>query len=341
MKIAVYCTGGTTLGFGHFFRSNTFVKSAPDYVDIRLVPVVEPEDKHIFKDVSSITSICDSEETALKTILEFKPDVVVFDCVFTSDHFFVALKKSIRFTVSISPVFNQMANIDFLFTRNANSPAIENVIIYKGFNYAVFNENCSYILDEIYFHNLSKKFLTVGIAMGGGDAPNKTLQVLRSISKLETPCTFWVLLGEGYKHSYQDLVSSIQKDSNHEIILAKTNRSMWNVLSNCSVAILAGGLTTLEAVYAGLPTLNIFEKDDHLLATGKQLFDQGIAENLGLFNETSLDTLRERLSVLNTNKSNLLQMRERAKGKVDKLGPSRIYEVLKEHMTPGQAVNPL
>jgi spore coat polysaccharide biosynthesis predicted glycosyltransferase SpsG len=170
--------------------------------------------------------------------------------------------------------------------------------------------------------------------MGGGDAPNKTLQVLQSVCQLEIPCTFWVLLGEGYRHSYQDLVTSIRKDSNHEIILAKTNRSMWNVFSNCSVAILAGGLTTLEAVYAGLPTLNIFEKEDHLLATGKQLFEQGVAEDLGLFNNGSLNGLRDRLSFLNGNKSQLLQMRERSKGKIDKLGPFRIYEALKTISVP-------
>jgi spore coat polysaccharide biosynthesis predicted glycosyltransferase SpsG len=329
MKLAIFTTGGTKLGFGHFFRSKTFAKAAPDNFQVLLVPVVDAEDKHFFKEVQSITAQCDDEAAALNAILQFKPEIMVFDTVSCSDDFFAKIKSSVRITISISPVFNQMSKIDYLFTRNSNTPPIGDVKIYKGFEYALFNEHCRFIPDEIYFHNLSKEFLTVGIAMGGGDAPNKTLQVLRSICQLEVPCTFWVLLGEGYKHSYQDLVTSIRKDSNHEIILAKTNRSMWNVFSNCSVAILAGGLTTLESVYAGLPTLNIFENQSHVEATGRQLFDQGIAENAGLFNDDSLSLLKERLSHLSNNKSQLLQMRERSKGKVDKLGPFRIFEVLK------------
>ena len=36
-------------------------------------------------------------------------------------------------------------------------------------------------------------------------------------------------------------------------ILAKTNRSMWRVLGNCSLAILAGGVTSYEAAFAGCP----------------------------------------------------------------------------------------
>jgi spore coat polysaccharide biosynthesis predicted glycosyltransferase SpsG len=330
MKVAIFCTGGTKLGFGHFFRSKTFAKSAPPNLQILLIPVVDPEDRHFFNEIRHITAPCGDEHAALQAINDFKPEVFVFDTVACSDIFFEDVRSRVRVIASISPVFNQMEKIDYLFTRNINTRDILGVKIFKGFEYALFNEHCRFIPDEIYFHNLSKEFLTVGIAMGGGDAPNKTLQVLQAICTLEAPCTFWILLGEGYKHSYQDLVSSIRKDSNHEIILAKTNRSMWNVLSNCSVAILAGGLTTLESVYAGLPTLNIFENESHMEATGRQLFEQGIAMSAGLFNDASLSLLKEKLTFLIENKSQLLQMRERSKGKVDKLAPFRIFEVLRQ-----------
>jgi spore coat polysaccharide biosynthesis predicted glycosyltransferase SpsG len=105
---------------------------------------------------------------------------------------------------------------------------------------------------------------------------------------------------------------------------------MWRVLGNCSVAILAGGLTTLESVYAGLPTLNIFDTEEHLKAAGKQLFEKGAAENVGFFNEQSLSKLRDRLVELNDSKSQLLRMRERSKGCIDKLGSHRIYEILRK-----------
>lgn len=332
MRIAVYCTGGAKLGFGHFFRSKTFVRSAPATLEILLVPLAAAEDSHIFNELGKKAKPCTDEGTALNAILDFNPDAVVFDTVACSDDLFYAIKKKIRFTASISPIFSHMEHIDILFTRNIDTPPIDNVIIHKGFEFAIFNEKCSFIPDEIYYHNLSKEYLTIGISMGGGDAPNKTLDILKSVSKLDIPLTFWVLLGEGYRHSYQHLVDSIRKDSNHEIILAKTNRSMWNILSNCSLAILAGGLTTLESVYAGLPSLNIFETDSHVSATGNRIFGEGMAENLGRFNAESVTMLQDRLRYYSNNKSALLQMREKSKGKVDKLASFRIFELLLQHI---------
>lgn len=329
MKIAVYCTGGTNLGFGHFFRSKTFIKSAPTDMQVRIFPIVHNDDQHIFNEINSLCSLCDSESIAQAKILAYKPDILIFDTVYCPDDIFFQLKKEIVYTVSISPVFNQMLHIDYLFTRNINTIPIEGVNIYKGFEYAILNEHCQFIPDEFYLNNLKRDFLTVGIAMGGGDAPNKTLQILKQISKLNRACMFWVLLGEGYKHSYQDLVNSITKDSNHEIILAKTNRSAWNILSNCSIAILAGGLTTMEAVYAGLPTLNIFEKEEHVYATGTEIFEKGMAINLGMFNSHSIQGLRDKLNELIDNKERLLEMRENGKGKIDRQGPFRIFNVLK------------
>lgn len=326
MKLAIFCTGGTKLGFGHFFRSRTFAKAAPDGTQVVLLPVVEEQDRHFFREVADVTCLCSDEKEALVAIDRFLPDVMVFDAVYCSDAFFAAAKQASRLIVSISPVFNHLERVHYLFTRNLHTPPIANVGIFKGFEFAVFNEHCDIIPDDVYAHHIRRPYLTIGVAMGGGDAPNKTLRVLQAISRVNVPCTFWVLLGEGYRHSYQDLVDTIRRDSNHEIILAKTNRSMWNVLSNCTIAILAGGLTTLEAIYAGLPSLNIFEKPDHLVATGRQLFDLGIAEDMGLFGDDALQKLADRVRYLSDNRDVLLSMRMNSKGMVDQLGPARIYE---------------
>lgn len=307
-----------------------FAKSAPLGFEVKLFPIATKDDHHIFKNVSDIVHICATEDEALNEILAFSPQVCVFDTVSCSDAFFFSLKSAIPHLVSISPVFTHMAEIDVLFTRNADTPPIGNVSIFKGFEYAIFNENCFPISDEVYQSNLNKPFLTVGIAMGGGDAPNKTLTVLKQISKLSVPCSFWVLLGEGYKHSYQNLVDCIAKDSDHEIILAKTNRSIWGIFSNCALAILAGGLTTIEAIYAGLPTLNIFEKEEHLKATGARIFDKQMAINIGLFNESSISQLKQTIEYLNDNRSFLSIMRERTKGAIDKFGADRIFGALKQ-----------
>jgi Spore coat polysaccharide biosynthesis protein, predicted glycosyltransferase len=323
-NIAIFCTGGTNLGFGHFFRSKVFAKAALKKFNVRIFAVAEDQDRQVFKDVRDISKVCQTESVALKEIIEFAPNILVFDTVYCSDDFIAEIKRHCEHLVSISPVFNQMHNIDILFTRNEDTPDIENVKIFKGFKYTIFNDNCIQIPDAVYNSILCRPFLTIGIAMGGGDAPNKTLKILKAISQIPNPCTFWVLLGEGYKHSYQDLVNCLSKDSNHEIILAKTNRSIWNILSNCSLAILAGGLTTMESIYAGLPSINIFEKEEHLRATSSMIFDNGMAFNLGLFKDFSDSILIEQVEAISGNKDLMLSMRDRMKGVLDKYGADRI-----------------
>lgn len=327
-NVAVFCTGGTNLGFGHFFRSKVFANAASEKFNVRIFAVAEDQDRQVFNDVRDISTVCQTESVALKEIIAFAPSIVVFDTVYCSDVFIAKIKHHCKHLVSISPVFNQMHEIDVLFTRNEDTPDIKNVKIFKGFKYTIFNNNCVKIPDAVYNGILLRPFLTIGIAMGGGDAPNKTLKIVKAISQISNPCTFWVLLGEGYRHSYQDLVNCISRDSSHEIILAKTNRSIWNILSNCSLAILAGGLTTMESIYAGLPSINIFEKEEHLKATSSMIFDSGMAFNLGLFKDLSDIHLIKQVEAIIENKELMLSMRKRMVGVVDKEGANRICNEL-------------
>ena len=170
--------------------------------------------------------------------------------------------------------------------------------------------------------------------MGGADAPNKTLAVIRSIVSVPVSMTIWVMLGEGYRHSYEELVAATQADKRHEVILAKTNRSMWDVLSNCSLAILAGGLMMIEAVYAGLPSVNIFEKELHERTAGTEIFDAGAAFSMGVMSPESLDRLNDWIVDASTRRSRLLACREQTKGMIDRLAPVRIYEVMSQQLQP-------
>lgn len=333
IKLALFCTGGPGLGYGHLMRSASFAKGAPDAFQVRIFPLLEKEsDVHLFSALEGKTEACQSEGEALQAISRFSPDVMVWDTVDCSDDFFARLKQRVHYHVSISPVFRHMAQLDALYTRNIETADIPGVKVFKGLEYAIFNGTCQPISDEAYLQSLAKPQLTVGISMGGSDAPNKTLRILRSISTLEIPMTIWVLLGEGYLHSYEELVKAIRQDGKHEIILAKTNRSMWDILSGCSLAILAGGLVMIEAVYAGLPSINLFEKELHQKTAGTRLFESGAAFSIGVISPENLARLNEMLVELHDKRSMLLKCREQTSGQIDKMAPYRIFLSLQEEL---------
>lgn len=98
---------------------------------------------------------------------------------------------------------------------------------------------------------------------------------------------------------------------------------MWRVMQNCALAVLAGGLTTVEAVYAGLPSVNLFERQEHSLVL-QDLIERGACLTGGSFAPRSLQQTVSLINHLNRNRKALKIIRERSKGLFDTCGSQRI-----------------
>ncbi len=321
MTIGIVCKGGVNTGLGHLHRTISFIEDAKAFADFRLIAIIDKGLEVLFKDIPNASFVYN--ETDLPQALNSIPatiDHCIIDCVELNEDNQQLLRKKFQRIISLSPVFNNYDIVDVLFTRFTEAQYPPSVKVYSGLQYSIFNNHCRQIEDYEYDKTLKEKSLTIAVSMGGVDAPNKTLKILEALAQLEIDLTIWVLLGEGYSHSYQDLVDTIKKDSNHEIVLAKSNRSMWKILSNCSLAIFAGGLTTFEAIFAGLPTINIFEKAIHQSIISKEIIAKNVSINLGLLSQETLDTLKQKLQLFYHNRQELLTMRQNTKGVLNKNG---------------------
>jgi spore coat polysaccharide biosynthesis predicted glycosyltransferase SpsG len=267
--------------------------------------------------------------SAIEAAREFQPDIVFFDMLSLEESDFKSISSS-ALTISISPIFDRMKSVDVVFHRSAYHdagwPTGSGSPDYRcGRQYAVINGNAVPIETSHYENGLKQDGLSVAIAMGGVDASNKTLKLLEVLRDLPNHMTFWAMLGEGYDHSYEALVETISESKQHEIIMAKTNRSMWKILGSCSVAILGGGTTTYEAVYAGLPSINIMEDTRHEFVI-KELVDAGICWKAEFPLENAVSEVAEKLSELDATPEVLLDMHRKSRGFVDGLGAQRIAE---------------
>lgn len=327
MNITLVCKGGVNTGLGHLHRTISFIEDAKQFADFTIIAILDRGLEILFKDIANVNFIY-NEVDLEKTVLGISNNAehCIIDCVELDTHNQQFLRSRFRKIISLSPVFNNYEIVDVLFTRFTEHNYPKNVQVFSGLQYSIFNTHCRQILNDEYERALGEKPLTIAISMGGVDAPNKSLKILEVLAQLKIDLTIWVLLGEGYSHSYQSLVDAIGKDSNHEIVLAKTNRSMWKILSNCSLAIFAGGLTTFEAIYAGLPTINIFEKEIHQSIISKEIIEKQVSMNIGIFNEASLEVLKQQLLLYYNDRSLLLKMRHNTKGLLDKFGAERTIE---------------
>lgn len=327
MNITLVCKGGVNTGLGHLHRTISFIEDAKQFANFTIIAILDRGLETLFKDTANVSFIY-CEVDLEKTILSISNNAehCIIDCVELDTHNQHFLRSRFKKIISLSPVFNNYEIVDVLFTRFTEHNYPKNVQVFSGLQYSIFNTHCRQIFNDEYERTLSERPLTIAISMGGVDAPNKTLKILEVIAELKIDLTIWVLLGEGYSHSYQSLVDVIGKDCNHEIVLAKTNRSMWKILSNCSLAIFAGGLTTFEAIYAGLPTINIFEKEIHQSIISKEIIEKQVSMNIGIFNNASLEVLKQQLLLYYNDRSLLLKMRQNTKGLLDKSGAERTIE---------------
>ena len=328
MRLQILCRGTKQGGLGHLFRTRTFARAAQaETHDVQVVAIVEEDLESILEDLPCPVDYVRQDHEAATLVAARRPEILVCDLTGVDAAAFEALRGSCPLMVSLSPVFTPMDRLDAVFTRVAGTPPIPGVELFAGMQYAVFGEQCTPIDDAAYERALSSVALPIAVSMGGADAANKTLKVVRALVELELPTVIWVLLGEGYAHSYNALVRAVRAARLHEVILAKTNRSMWQIMGNCAVAILAGGLTTVEAVYAGLPSINLFERREHREQM-RELLERDICLDGGYFSEDSLKQMTQKLHSLGRARGQLREIRRRMGGAVDQHGPRRVLHAL-------------
>lgn len=334
MRLQIVCRGSQHEGLGHLFRTRTFAGVAQQRHAVDVVAVAESELRMTLAGLDCPVRFVGSDPEVTAAVEAFRPDMLAFDLTHLDEAVFLAVRGMAGLTVSLSPVFEHMQLVDALFTRVSRTSPLPGVQLHAGMEYAVFGHQCAPIGWASYERAVRQPALPIAVCMGGADAANKTMRVLWALLGRERPSVVWVLLGEGYAHSYDELVELARGHSRHEVILAKTSRSMWQVLGNCAVAILAGGLTTVEAVHAGLPSINVFEKREHWEMV-QELFDAGVCLNGGLLSENSLSTMTAMLDQMDRDRDRLRRMRNAGRGLVDGRGSERIVAELERMASDG------
>ena len=238
MRVLFVARGSVKDGLGHVMRSRTVAMEMGKQVSARFIVLGDEFVDALLVGRGLRHEIVRDEEEVLSRAAEFAPHVVVLDMLrFDRDRLLRLKERSM--VASLSPVFDQLGLVDVLYHRSSvrdprwnfgpDGPHVE-----CGLQYTVVRSNCRVIPEDVYRRNLAEHPLSVAISMGGADAGNKTLEVLEALRAVPAPLLIWVLLGEGYAHSYNALVERVKRDARHEVILAKTADSMWRVMQTCS-----------------------------------------------------------------------------------------------------------
>ncbi len=333
MKFLFICKASTSLGLGHLSRSKTLagefaILTPENQIDFRVIG--EPYVTNLLNDFTLKYKLYNHEG---EVKIEGNYEVAIFDTLSLGMDLLLSVKNHTRLLVSISPVFDQMHHMHLIINRTCYfSDDIKDLPIKKvgSPKYSIIQQGCKKISTTNYKTALNHSKLAVAISMGGADAANKTLKLLSVLKNLEIPIVFWVMLGEGYKHSYDELVNEIVSGTPHEIILAKTNHSMWSVLENTALLITTSGVTVYEAVYAGLPAIVFYEQNDRYFLV-RELLENKVIFNGGLFSDLD-QTLNQIIYDVNANRSLLLDMHKTAKKLIGNNSAEKIFNAIKTEL---------
>lgn len=328
-RVLFICRGATSVGLGHVMRTRTVALAMARRAAVQVVLVGEERIGHALLEGHVPYSVVADDGASVAIARRFRPDVTVFDSLSFDEAAFEAIAAESH-TACISPIFSLLERVDLAFSRAASGRHVElagqgRPLIRTGARYATTAPHCRRVPTATYRRQLALDPLAVGICMGGADAPNHTLRVLEAVRDVQAGMLFWVLLGEGYLHSYQRLIDCVNADHRHEVILAKTRDSMWRILSGCSLVILAGGITNYEAAYAGIPSILTLGDDDERWLL-QELIDAGVCRYAGAPLEAALPGIREALTELNRRRDELLAMHRRCQQLLDGQGARRIVE---------------
>ncbi|WP_144970640.1 hypothetical protein [Bremerella volcania] len=339
-RVVVVCKGSVKSGLGHVMRSRTFAKHASRCCEVHLIVIGDHYLDALLSGLVIKHHLFRDEAEAIEAIQQISPDLVFLDMLECSDEFFAVVKRS-EATFSLSPIFSHLNKVDLVFHRTSvlNPRWSDEGLtdsLRCGLQYNIIRESCESIPTEVYLQNAQQFPLAVAISMGGTDASNNTLKLLQAIRDIPRPILFWVLLGEGYGHSYEELVEAVKQDTNHEIILAKTSDSMWRIMRNCALAILAGGTVTYESAFAGLPSINLFHSPDNYFLV-EELAEKGACLSAGYPMDAAVHVAAANLEFLESNRDLLVQMHTASKDLIDKSGAQRIIAEALNHYWSRQA----
>lgn len=333
MKVLFLCKASVEIGLGHLIRTRTIAEEFHNNLKysgaIKMI-AIGPQRllKPLLSDIDFFTQVI-SSENELDSVVNEEYNFIFFDMLEIKDEILKKLKQKARKTVTISPIFNNIKNVDMFFHRTKYHHLPANELpdkTYMGLDYAIIQKNCKRIDAGTYEKNLNNGTIPIAVSMGGGDAANKTLSILKEIKRCKSNLTIWVMLGEGYKYSYDELIAETQDNHQHEIILAKTNRSMWQVLQNCVLGIFTCGITTYEAAFAGLPIINIYDNQSQLFLI-KELINNNVGIDGGIIDDHSNNKFVETIDNLSNNPKLLMNMHIQSKNIIPNNGSSKIFKV--------------
>lgn len=253
-------------------------------------------------------------------------------------HFSSLYQKKIKDSGLRLLVVDDMGSVDFYFADivlNQNLHADKSMYV-KRENYASLLLGTCYVLLRPEFlkwcewkRKFAKDDSNILVTLGGSDEKNFTGKVVKAIKQINSDKLEVVVIAPNNSH-YEELESLI-KGSKVNIQLRKNVENMSDLMAWADIAVSAGGTSSWELAFMGLPTLTIAIADNQCQVV-EALGEAGVSVNLGWYEGVTLGGMAEEISKVLLDVDRRAELSRCGRALVDGRGADRVlFEMKRVH----------
>lgn len=174
---------------------------------------------------------------------------------------------------------------------------------------------------------IPKSARNILVTLGGSDPENVTFKILDAIEQLEFNNLNVIIIAANNQYSEQ--IKSLIEKSKVNVTFKNKVRRMSDLMAWADIAVSAGGTSTWELAFMGLPMLMIAIADNQCLIV-EELSKTGVAVNLGWHQNVTSSMIAKAISQLIEDEDKRTEMSRLAQTLVDGKGADRVLEKIRK-----------
>lgn len=288
-RIVFRCDGYKEIGMGHIYHCLTLAYALTGNDVIFVMNEKYKEGVKKIQDSYMQYVTIQNNQDFFDFLEEYKPDIIVNDCLDTEEQYMKKLKRLCKKLITIEDMGEGARYADVVI--NALYGETKNVNEYCGAKYVCLR-NEFLIRKPKEFNSKVENILVV---FGGTDPSNltrKVYNIAKELVKTHSDICFTFITGIGYNCEENDLISN--QKGNIKVLNDVSNMSTY--MQQSDIAFTSQGRTVYELASLGVPSIVLAQNERELLHTFAQM-PNGFM-NLGLGSSISEETIKNTLEWL-------------------------------------------
>lgn len=317
-KIILRCDGYKEIGMGHIYHCLTLAYHLTGHEILFVLNKKHLEGIKKIKDSFFKYELIENDDEFFQLLTRVKPDIVVNDCLNTTEEYIMSLKKYVHKVVTIEDMGTGSCVADVCINalyEKSNKPNI-----YSGEKYACLREE--FLIAES--KKVEKEVKNILVLFGGTDPSNLTKKVYDIVKKRNNRIHFTFITGIGYN----SLENGIETDLEKNIEVLNNVKSVSKYMEKADIAITSQGRTVYELASIGVPAIVLAQNERELLHTFAS--DKNGFINLGLGVKASNEIIEKTLNDLIVNFELRKEMNQKMLNKDIKKGVLREINLILE-----------